>query len=242
MVRYEYEGNTIEVPTGWHELTLGDWDRLHRMPTKTDRDRVEFVLAACKADPDTWRAAPVDIFNMVVSNAAFLFTDPDVPPSAEIAIGGKRFVIPIEDSLTLGEWVDIDELQKSGEGVLVGVLSTVCRPAGEKYDPATCDARRPMFAALTMTEAYPLLGFFLQCAQRSQKLSTMSSMLNQLAAQLPPSMLALRGIGVGTRLLRIWPITKYLVLNALLRYRLSRHSRLYGTGSTSASQTPHRGK
>lgn len=232
----EYKDLKINIPTGWHEVTLGDWDQLHTLPTATPRDRVAFVLRACKQDPDEWLKAPIEVFNAIVGAAKFLFEDPQTEPSPEITIDGQRFVIPIEDSLELGAWIDADEAQKENE--LVGVLATVCRPAGQAYDPKASDERRPLFAALPMTEAFKLLGFFLLCAEKSQRLTTMYSTLNRLAAKLPPSTSVFRNIGAGTKLLRIWPIMKYYVLKALLDYRLRRHLRLCGIANISDTQTP----
>lgn len=232
MVEIEYKEQKISVPESWDDITLAEWDQIYRIKPSTNRERVEYIAKICKIDPAELLACPAELFNVLVSRTRFIFGANPYTPSPEITIEGVRYVIAVEDDLTLGEWIDADEVQKAGDNVLANVLAIVCRPAGEAYDYRNNDKRRDMFAALPTSKVLPLLGFFLQCRQQSAKLTKTFSQLAALADLLPPSTQTLRSLGVGTKLLRIWPITKYLILNALLRWRLQRLSTSYGIAAT----------
>lgn len=240
MVKLNYNSQDIHVPENWDDIALGDWDVLHRLNPKTSRERVAYVAQLCKVDADALLSWPAEVFNIIVAHTRFVFGPNPYTPSNKIDIEGTQYHIATEDGLTLGEWVDADEAQKAGENVLSNVLAIVCRPVGEAYDYRNNEKRRELFAAQPLSKVLPLLGFFLQCKQQSDKLTRTFSQLAALADLLPPSTATLRSLGAGTKLLRIWPIIRFLILNALLRWRLSRLLTLYGI--TATKQQPSRRK
>lgn len=232
MVELEYKGVKIQIPENWDDITLAEWDRIYRQRPKSGPERVAFVAQLCKVDEDTVRSWPYEIFNMMVARTRFVFGANPYAPASEITLDGVRYIIAVEDDLTLGEWIDAEEAQKAGDAVLANVLAVVCRPAGEAYDYRINDKRRAMFEALPTSSVLPLLGFFLHCKQQSDKLTKTSLQLAELAALLPPNTAIFQSLGVGTKLLRIWPIMRYLFLTKLLRYRLRKLLISYGISET----------
>lgn len=241
MVEIEYKEHKIRVPESWDDITLAEWDQLYRIKPSTNRERVDYMAKVCGLDPAELLAWPAELFNALVARTRFIFGANPYTPSPEIDIDGQRYVIAIEDDLTLGEWIDADEAQKAGDNVLANVLAIVCRPAGEAYNYRNNEKRRDMFAALPTSKVLPLLGFFLQCKQQSAKLTKTFSQLVALADLLPPSTQTLRNLGAGTKLLRIWRITRYLILSALLRWRLRRLLTSYGIAATKITPKRHKG-
>lgn len=222
MIEIEYKDHKISIPESWDDVTLAQWDQIYRIKPKDNRERVAYMARVCNVDPEQLRSWPAEIFNLMVKHTRFIFAANPYAASPEITIDGQRYVIAIEDDLTLGEWIDADEAQKSGERVLASVLSIVCRPAGEEYNYKNNDKRRDMFEAMPASKVLPLLGFFLQCREQLDRHTKTFSQLVALVDLLPPSTAIFRSLGVGTKLLRIWPIMRYLTLTALLQWRLRR--------------------
>lgn len=236
MTEITYNDVNIAVPQSWDDITLGEWDVLHKLKPRSNRERVAFVAQLCKIDAEDLLRWPSEVFNVLVSHTRFVFERNPATPAPSIEIDGTRYVIAVEDRLTLGEWIDADEVQKAGDAVLSNLLAIVCRPAGETYDYLNNDARRGMFAALPLSKVLPLLGFFLQCREQSQKLTRTFLQLAAVADLLPPSTEILRRLTGGIKWWRIWPMVKYSISTALLRYRLRKLSAIYGIPATGSQR------
>lgn len=239
MVELEYENVKISVPESWDDIKLGAYEAFHKAKPETHRQRVAQVALVCQIDPDLLLSWPTEVFNRIVGFVKFIFEDNTTPPSPEIEIDGVKYVVPIEDQLTLGAYVDADEVQKAGEGVLSGVLAIVCRPVGEAYDYQNNEARAAMFADLPVSKVLGVLAFFLQLKVASDTLTATFLKLQTLADLLPQNINSSLKIGVGIKLSRIWPILKYYVSTKLLRYQLRKLSRSYNTAAIrNAPKTP----
>lgn len=229
MVELEYEGVKINVPQSWEDIKLGFYETFYKTKPVTTRERVAFVATVCKVDPEVMLAWPAQVFDMIVGYVGFLFQDNPAAPSPYVTVDGTRYIVPIEEDLTLGAWVDADDAQKSETAVLSTVLAIVCRPAGEPYDYKNNEARAAMFAALPVSEVLGVLAFFLQCANVLKRRTLAYTNLLALADQLPRSIKSFRSPGAGIKLSRIYPIMRYYALMILLAYRLRKFSQTYNT-------------
>lgn len=225
MIRLEYDSVKIEVPESWDDITLGFYETFYTERPETARERVALVAKICKVDTDFLLSWPTEVFNKIVGYVDFIFGDNPAAPSPEIEIDGVRYVVPIEDELSLGAWVDADEVQKAGENVLSNILAIVCRPAGEAYDYKNNGARRAMFAGLPVSKVLPVLAFFLHFKTTLNQRTAAYTRLVQACDLLPRSIAPFLSRGGGIRLSRIWPTIKYWVLMQSLRYQLRRFLR-----------------
>ena len=232
MIRIEYEGARVEVPESWNDIPLGFYETFYAEEPATARDRVGLVAKICKIEPERLLGWPAEVFDRIVSRLDFLFEDNPAPPSPVVEIEGVRYVVPIEDELSLGAWVDADEVQKNGEHVLSGLLAIVCRPVGESYDCRNNESRRALFASLPVGRVLPVLAFFLHCKNVSDRRIEAYTNLARTCDLLPRSISPFPSRGVGTRLLRIRPALRYWILIVLLRYRLRRFLRSCSTSRT----------
>lgn len=231
MVEIEYNSTKINVPESWDDITLGVYEQFHKKKPTTHRERVAQIAEVCSLDPKQLLDWPTEVFNHVVHIAGFIFADDLTPPSPFIEVDGVRYYVPLEDALTLGAYVDADDVQKNSDAVLSNVLAIVCRPAGEAYDCDNNEARAAMFAALPVSKVLGVLAFFLQYRQALNKRIEVFSNLVQVADQLPQNIKSLRGLTGGIKLSRIWPITRYLISIWLLQNQLRKFSRSYSTKS-----------
>lgn len=240
MIKLEYNKIKVEIPESWDDITLGFYETFYAEIPETARDRAAFVARVCRMDEEVLLGWPVEIFNRITHYLGFLFEDNPTEPCPAVRVDGVNYIVPIEEELSLGAWVDADEAQKSGEAVLSNVLAIVCRPAGEAYTYKNNASRQAMFAALPVSRVLGVLAFFLHFKNEYERRTAAYTALVQAYDRLPPSTVNLLRRGGGIRLSQIWPAMKYLVLMRSLKGRLQRFSRSYNTGKIRT--TPKRRK
>jgi hypothetical protein len=240
MVTMEYDNTKINVPTSWEDVKLGVYEEVYALKPVTARDRVAYVAKICQVEPEVLLNWPAEVFNKLVTFIDFLFIDADVPPCPFIEVDGVKYVVPIDDKITLGQWVDVDEAQKAGTAVLSNVLAIICRPTGETYSYEQNEARAAMFADLPVSRVLGVLAFFLHCKAVFDQHTAAFLKIQELADLLPRNTVALLSRGAGIKLSQIWRIPRYLALIALLRYRLRKYSPSYNTGRIKTARKWHK--
>lgn len=239
MDKIQYLDEIIEVPTGWHEVKLRAYEKHYTEKPQTLREKIILIAKICEIDENMLLAWPSDAFNIIATRTAFIFSPHTVDPCPSIKIAGVTYVIPIEEKLSLGAYIDADEVLKGGDRKLSQLLAITCRPAGEAYDTDTVDARAEMFAGLSMAEVQPLLSFFLHCRDASEARTTAFTNLAQAVDLLPRNIKPFRKPGGGISLSQMWQAIKYYCLIILLRYRLRKCSRLYNSNAIKTSRKRH---
>lgn len=232
MLTIEYNNTKVFVPENWDDITLGFYESIYTEKPGTTRERVNLVARICKIDADLLLGWPVGIFNKIVDTIDFLFKDNPAPPDPVVEIEGVRYVVPIEEELSLGAWVDADNVQRNGVNVLSNILSIVCRPAGEDYNYRNSETRAAMFAALPVSKVLGVLAFFLHYKTVLERRTRAYTKLADLAGRLPRSIHILQNLGGGIKLSRIWQILRYCALIVLLRYRFRKLLRSCNTVKT----------
>lgn len=236
MMTITHNDTTIKVPESWAEVKLGAYERhVVRAKASTARDNIAVVAGVAEIDPELLLDWPAGIFGIISDKMAFVWSDPILPVTPVVKINGTDFIINTSDALTLAEWVDAEEAQKS-DTPLSGLLSILARPAGEAYDPDKSERRRRLFEALPMTEVFGALGFFLRCSETSGNVIRVYSILQNLADQLPELTNSFQPAGGGTRLSRIYQTIRFSILTALLRRKLRKFLRSFSTSMINVSQ------
>lgn len=231
MVEIEYNDVKILVPQSWDDIKLGVYEKFHKQKPKTHRERVTQTAAVCGIDADLLFSWPTEVFNEVVKIAGFIFKDNTQEPTPIIEIDGVKYIVPIEDELTLGAYVDADEVQKTSDAVLSNVLAIVCRPAGESYDHRQNEARAALFADQPVSKVLGVLAFFLHCKQILDRHTAAYSNLRAMSDLLPQNISSLLKRTGGIKLSRIWPTIRYLGLMLLLKNQLRKCLRSYNTAA-----------
>lgn len=229
MVELEYNNQKIQVPTNWGEITLGEYETFYEAKPQSKREEVELTARICKVDPEILLSWPAEVFGEILDRIHFIFSDNPEPPSPFVEIDGVKYVVPIETELTLGAWVDADEVQKAGDKVLSNVLAIVCRPAGEAYDYRNNEGRAALFAAQPVKKIQGVLAFFLHYKTEYERRTKAFTALAETADQLPRSIKPFHLLGGGIKLSQTWRAIKYYVLMKSLHYQLRKFSRSYST-------------
>lgn len=229
MVTIEYDNEKINVPTSWDDVKLGLYETFYKMRPTTARERVTYVATVCQVDPQILLSWPAEVFNKLVSFISFLFEDNPAEPCPFVEVDGVKYVVPVDDKLTLGAWVDVEEAQKGEAAILSNVLAIVCRPTGEAYNYENNEARAAMFAELPVSKVLGVLAFFLQCKTVLEAHTAAYTKLQEVADLLPLNISVLLSRGAGIKLSQIWQIPKYYASIVLLRYQLRKSLPSYST-------------
>lgn len=234
-------GKKVSVPESWDEITLGLYETFYTDKPTNAHEQIILVAKVCQTDHKTLLDYPLETFNQIVDYIGFIFKDDPPEACPYIEIEKTKYLINVEDRLSLGEWVDLDEVQKKGENILSNILSIVCRPAGEKYNYQNNETRREMFAALPVSKVLGVLAFFLHSKNEYDKRTEAYSKLMQAVGLLPKDIKTLSKNGVGIRLLLTWRGIKYYVLMKLIHYRLRRFLPSLNTGAIKYRPKKHKG-
>lgn len=161
MVTVELNNVKLEIPESWSDIKLSRYEKLYMQKPETKLDQVYFVADVCNIDANVLLESPAQVFNALAEIVDFVF-DSELPPSNAVKVGDTEYLVSFADKLTLGEWVDAENVIGSdSEYKLSELLAILCRPAGEKYNPDLLGERTEMFKNLTCDKALPLISFFL---------------------------------------------------------------------------------
>lgn len=232
MTTIEFDGKAVQVPDSWDDITVGSWESLSHTTPTTARERVTWIAKLCNVDETVLLGWPVEAFNAIVETSAFVYGEAEAEPTPSVEVDGMVYVVPMEEKLTLGAWIDAEDVQRRGEGVISGILAVVCRPVGEEYDCDNNAARGAMFARLPVSKVLGVLAFFLSYSQILERRTEAYTRVAQAVERLQRSIPDLRAYGGGTRPSRMWLAIKFWISTASLRYRWARYSRTYGTDAT----------
>ena len=145
-------------------------------------------------------------------------------------IGKQDYFICLSDKLTLGEWIDIEEvLNGNNESKISETLAIICRPAGESYNTDTSAGRKELFRNLTCDKAMPLLAFFLHKKKESETILNHYSQVMAQADRFLKDTKTFVTNGDGIKLLPIWQRIRYIYLTKSLEKQLSKYSDSFST-------------
>lgn len=224
MIKVEFNDVKIEVPESWKDIKLAEYEKLYLHHPQTKQEQVAFIAEVCGMDVNLLLDSPAQVFNTIAGIVDFVF-DNELPPAANVKIDGTEYFISLADKLTLGEWIDVENIiTGDSETKLSEMLAILCRPVGEKYNPDLAAARAAMFRNLPCEKALPLISFFLSKKRESE------AILNHYSSRIAQANQYLRDIktfavnGGGIKLLPIWQRTRCTYLIRSLEKQLTKSS------------------
>lgn len=181
MMKIEFDGHKIEVPTSWSEITLGDYEKWQNRKAENKLDYIHYIADICGLEADTLLSAPADVFETISQQMQFIF-DADHEPHYVVEIGKEKYFVSSSDKLTLGEWVDVDAILNSEDNKhqLSEILAIVCRPVAEKYNTELSQERAKLFRSQPCDKMLPLVSFFLH---RDKQLKETLNHCSQVVAE-----------------------------------------------------------
>lgn len=154
----------------------------------TDKDLLRIFT---NFDMEKYDILPVELYNSIMANFAFVLDPmPEWKPSKHLSYNGMEFVINTMEAMKVKEYEDSEMILRNNMYDYPSLLAILCRKVtGRKTDNVTglswevnevydsefaneiFDARREMFAKMSITKAMPLIGFFLIRGIESNNLS-----------------------------------------------------------------------
>lgn len=236
MVKIEFEDIQLQIPAGWHEIELQNYEKWFMSKPESQKDYIEYIADICQTDAQTLMDAPAQIFDIVCKTIQFVFQE-NIPPQSSIEIENINYYISTSNKLTLAEWVDVDTILNSkSENQLSEILSILCRPANEKYDPEISTKRQEIFRTIPCSKALPLVAFFLHKKKQSEQISNHFFQATTQIGHFLKDIETFAANGDGIKRLPIWQKIKYTFLTRSLKKQWSKFSDFYFTDQTKEKQ------
>lgn len=224
MIKVEFNDVKIEVPESWKDIKLAEHEKLYLHHPQTKQEQVAFIAEVCGMDVNLLLESPAQVFNTIAGIVDFVF-DSELPPAANVKIDGTEYFISLADKLTLGEWIDVENIiTGDSETKLSEMLAILCRPVGEKYNPDLATTRAALFRNLSCDKALPLISFFLSKKRESEAILNHYSTVMAQADQFLKDTKSFAINGDGIKQLPIWQRIRYTYLIRSLEKQLAKSS------------------
>lgn len=224
MVTVELNNVKLEIPENWSDIKLSRYEKLYMQKPETKLDLVHFVADVCNIDANVLLESPAQVFNALAEIVDFVF-DSELPPANAVKVGDTEYFVSFADKLTLGEWVDAENVIGSdSECKLSELLAILCRPIGEKYNPDLLGERTEMFKNLTCDKALPLISFFLSKKREYEAILNHYSTVMAQAVRFLKDTKTFAINGGGIKRLPIWQRIRYTYLIRSLEKQLAKCS------------------
>ena len=148
----------VSLPDGWHEVTIGQYMELIAVDTENNTRKIVETIAIL-TDTDDAQICKMDLPSLkkISEHIMWLGVLPNEATYKPIIKIGEEefgFVNRLTD-LTLGEWIDMDEMVKDFDKNIHKMIALLYRPLVtafndrdrivESYDPSTLDSRAELF-------------------------------------------------------------------------------------------------
>lgn len=182
------------MPTGWDSVTIGQWQELNTL-AKEDYDNdakllIEQLSIICNQDSSVIAKLPMEQVSKMSQIIAGYDHSQLESHDATFELDGIKYgIVPKLESLTFGEWVDLEQMVKNPSPNMHKIISILYRPVTktksggryeiDEYDAEECAHRATMFAdKVTIDRVYNALVFF--CAIEKQSTEDLTTYLEAL--------------------------------------------------------------
>lgn len=182
-----YDFKKWNVPVRWEEISLKTWSKIQQLYTENEEsslDIIELVSILCNKDREIVQQLPTQFLDTILTHLQFLYVKPSVEQSRPyIEIDGERYEVNIVEKLKAGEYIDINTILKDDKYSYATILAILCRKKDEVYNDTfiaeKLNDRINMFEKLPITEAFPVISFFLNCYLLSEVTTQLYSTVEQ---------------------------------------------------------------
>ena len=166
---------TLNIPTSWNEVSIGMYKKftdLQKQDIPTDEKNVKVVCILCNVDEDLLARFQYKDLKLISKDLAKLLNNEPKKEANDLIkrvefIGKKYGFIPNLSTISLGEYVDIEELSRQPYKNLNKIMSILYRPIvkdnGTRYSIEEYKADDEIweeFNEFPMLAAYSALEFF----------------------------------------------------------------------------------
>lgn len=241
MIKIKIEDTVYNVPEGWYDVTLGEYEKWFDYVADTKTKEVKLASKISTIPFTLLSNLPLSFYTEVLNMVSFAFAGNEYKPSNKIVIDDEVYSVSTKDELILAQYVDVEATfeEDSNDSKLSEILAIVCLKKGEKYDSKILKERKKLFQGLMMNEVFPLLAFFLQLKKNLLKITTFYSKVMEQANQFANLIRTSVEDGDGIKLLPKLQMIKYRSLMKSLHKQLSQCSTSYVTDLINHRQKKH---
>ncbi len=105
----------LKVPSSWKEVSIKQFQELSEVESTGAQGAIERLSILCDCDPEDLRKTEIDTLNQLADKVRWTEALPSQDSyKKEFSLDGKRFHIINFEKVTLGEWVDLEQLVSDG--------------------------------------------------------------------------------------------------------------------------------
>lgn len=105
----------FKIPAGWSEVSIGSFQELSEVSTTGIQGAVDRLAILCDCDPEELRQLPVDKLGAMAEKVQWAQQLPtEQGYKRRFRLDGRDFAMINLDRVTLGEWVDLEQLINDG--------------------------------------------------------------------------------------------------------------------------------
>lgn len=212
----------ITIPESFDEVTIS---QLREICLLDDSNKTKYAIEVAAilsdTDPEVIRKLDTTYLAQITASLQFVAELPKVNYKQTITVDGKLYAVQDFKRMSLGQWIDIEELGKDWKNNLHKILAVIYLPATEvkgklviePYD-GNFDAREQIMDSRPVSEVYAASVFFSTFAEQlmfDSSLKTLNKEIRVMQKNLPLRkriMLSGRGIkswiGSQVEILSIW--------------------------------------
>lgn len=147
----------INLPKSWSEVSYSQWQELQKIISQewgSDLERTCEELALfleIAPDDEIFETITLKTMSKLRSDISWIWRAKPTTPPKEIILESEKWYLQDFESMTLGEWIDLDEFSKSPQDNLDVIAAFAYRKKDEVYNYNPIK-RREIFQKITIPE------------------------------------------------------------------------------------------
>ena len=153
----------ITLPDGWHEVSIRTFQELSNIKTENGMNKiVDLISVLTDIDSEEIKTMSVEDFNLILPKIEWTSKQPTEEYKTNIVINDKEYFLVKLNTLSVGEWIDLDSWVKDSIANIHKIFALLYRPANEEYDTVKRVEREELFLdKMIISDVYGTLLFFL---------------------------------------------------------------------------------
>lgn len=170
----------IIIPDGWHEVSIRKYREITEALNNEDEiiSLIDAISILSDLDKETISSLDSNEINKIALQLSWMSEKPTSKECHSIKVNDEEYYLKKLQSLTLGEWVDLNNLNKNFAENIHKIAAILYVKEGEKYDTSIMNERALMFLdSVMINDVYGANVFFCRIVSRYIELMETSSML-----------------------------------------------------------------
>lgn len=221
MKQIELNNKVVTIPTSLSEITFAQYEQWQTIEIVDEMSYLRRIANICKLNVEELLDISVEDFQVLENDLLFILK-PNIEASESVAIDNDVYCLSSYKGLTLGEWVDLEEIDnKQKENPIAHSLAIICRPLDEAYNTDKVKERTQLFGSQTCDKILPLVYSLQKRKQNLDDTFNGSLQIIEDANQFLSTAKAFENHGDAIQRLPFWQRKRYFSLMKKLESQLA---------------------